>query len=98
MIRCRATLVFLAILMALASTALAGIAGKDPTCVGACGRELASCLSGCRPNTACFDECKSISALLVNEILECQNRCADEIQTCEDLCKTYNDDCLEQCN
>ena len=81
----------------LASAAFAGIAGKDPACVGNCGREMSSRLASCRPNIACFNECNNISALRTNMILECQNRCADEIQICEDLAKAYNNDCINQC-
>ena len=80
-----------------AAPASAGDAGKDPACVGGCGSELRSCLAGCRPNTACFDRCKSISALRVDEILTCQNGCSDEISICEDLCGRYNRDCLDRC-
>jgi len=64
-------------------------AGKSPECVGNCGRELSE--------TECFDRCNQISALFVNEILECQNNCADEIAACQDLCLEYNQDCVENC-
>ncbi|MEZ4601149.1 MAG: hypothetical protein R2940_15270 [Syntrophotaleaceae bacterium] len=79
------------------STVIAGGAGKSPECIGNCGRELSDCTSGCRPNAECFDRCKQISALFVDDILECQNNCADEISTCEDLCLAYNKDCVENC-
>jgi hypothetical protein len=76
-----------------AARSQAGIAGKDPACVGNCGSELADCLRPCRSGRNCNTECL---AEPVN-YASCVSLCQDEIQLCEGLCQEYNNSCIDSC-
>ncbi len=84
---------FSSLFLLMAGTTQAGIAGKDPACVGSCGAELASCLSPCRSGRNCTTECLADPA----NYASCVSLCQDEIQLCEGLCQEYNNSCIDSC-
>ena len=68
----------------------AGLAGKDPKCIGNCGREYKTCLERCNLSKDCNREC--------NYRPECISECLNGKDWCRTQCDQINSECTAGCN